>query len=163
LAKQVGSKVKKKCVHCGCNFKPKGDNELVCKPCKIQLRNDSSVHRFEVKYLRAGLLDIRGILLLSPEKIVFEPDEAYFKDKKFELALSKIKDARFASTKEISASRLLLLGVESAVLWPKKSNMISIDYEDEFGILQHPVFEGNDMDLVITELNELRRTSKFPS
>ena len=97
---------KKKCSHCGYKFKPTNESEKICKLCKVQLRDDSSGHRveFEVKYL--GSLEIKGKMLLFPEKVVFGPKEVYFKDRKIELALSKIKDVRFSTEKEISALRV---------------------------------------------------------
>ena len=152
---------KKKCSHCGYNFKPKEETETLCELCKIQLRDNSSVHSFEVKYLRPGLLDIQGILLLSSEKIVFEPNEVYFKDKKLELRLSRIKDVRFATEKDISALRVWLVGPVLGTFLKKKHNILLIDFLDKFGIEQHLVFEGSDMDLAISELDELRKAQKL--
>ena len=151
---------KKKCAHCGYNFKPTNEREELCELCKLQLRDDSSGHRveFDVKYL--GSLEIKGKMLLFPEKVVFEPKEVYFKDRKIELMLSKIKDVRFSTEKEISALRVFLLGATLGSLFKKKHNFLTIDYEDEFGIIQHPIFEGDDMETVIEELNELRKNYK---
>ena len=151
---------KKKCVHCGYNFKPTNEREEICELCKVQLRDDSSGHRveFDVKYL--GSLEIKGKMLLFPEKVVFEPKEVYFKDRKMEFALSKIKDVRFSTDKEISALRVLLLGATLGTLLKKKHNKITIDYEDELGIIQHPIFEGDDMETAIAELNEKRKKAK---
>ena len=148
---------KKKCSHCGYKFKPKNESETICELCKVQLRDDSSGHRveFDVKYL--GSLEIKGKMLLFPEKVVFEPKEVYFKDRKMELALSRIKDVRFYTEKEISALRVFLLGATLGSLFKKEHNMITIDYEDEFGIILHPIFEGDDMETAIAELNELRK------
>ena len=97
---------KKKCTHCGYNFKSTNESEKICELCKIQLRADSSGHKveFDVKYL--GSLEIKGKMLLFPEKVVFEPKEVYLKDRKMEFALSKIKDVRFSTEKEISALRV---------------------------------------------------------
>ena len=75
---------KKKCCHCGYKFKPTNESEEICELCKVQLRDDSSGHRveFDVKYLSS--LEIKGKMLLFSEKIVFEPKEVYFKDRKME-------------------------------------------------------------------------------
>ena len=151
---------KKKCAHCGYNFKPTNESEKICELCKIQLRDDSSgrQYEFDVKYLVS--LEIKGKMHLFPEKVVFEPKEVYFKDRKMEFALSKIKDVRFSTEKEISALRVFLLGATLSLLFKKKHNMITIDYEDEFGIIQHPIFEGDDMETAIEELNEIRKNYK---
>ena len=151
---------KKKCTHCGYNFKPKEESEIICELCKIQLRDDSSGHRYEFNAKYLGSLEINGKMKLFPEKVVFEPKEVYFKDRKMEFKLSKIKDVRFATEKEISALRVLLLGVLDAVIFKKKHNMLTIDYEDEFGIIQHLIFEGDDMETAIAELNEIRKNYK---
>jgi hypothetical protein len=37
--------------------------------------------------------------------------------------------------------------------------LLTIDYEDETGIDQHPIFEGADMDIALKELNEIRRNN----
>ena len=150
---------KKKCVHCGYKFKPKEESENICDLCKLQMRDDSSNsgHRYEfdVKYFSSFKID--GRLLFFPEKVVFEPKEVYFKDKKMELSLLKIKDLRFTTEKEITAERVFLLGLRLGVLIPKKHKMLTIDYEDEFGIIQHLIFQGADMEIAIEELTEIRR------
>ncbi|MCW4054772.1 MAG: hypothetical protein NWE84_07650 [Candidatus Bathyarchaeota archaeon] len=35
--------------------------------------------------------------------------------------------------------------------------MLTIDFEDETGILQHPICEGSDMDIALEEISEIRR------
>ena len=154
---------KKKCAHCGYSFKPKEESETICELCKIQLRDDSacSGHRYEFDVKCHGLysFEIKGKLMLFPEKVVFEPKEVYFKDKKLEMELSKIKDVRYTTEKEISALRVWLLGTTLAALLKKKHHMLTIDYEDESGILQHLIFEGKNMKKAIEELNEIRRAS----
>ena len=42
----------------------------------------------------------------------------------------------------------------------KKNKMLTIDYEDEFGIIQHLIFESPDMERAIEEINKIRRTQK---
>ena len=151
---------KKKCTHCGYNFKPTNESEKICEICKVQLRDDSSGHKveFDVKYL--GSLEIKGKMLLFLEKVVFESKEVYIKDRKMEFVLSKIKDFRFSTEKEISALRVFLLGATLGTLFKKKHNTITVDYEDEFGIIHHPIFEGDDMETAIKELDEIRKNYK---
>ena len=153
---------KRKCSHCGYSFKPKEQNETICEPCRIQLRDDSSGHKYEFDVKCFGLysFEIKGKMILSPEKLVFNPNEVYLKHKKTEIELSKIKDAIFSTEKEISPSRAFWLGVTFAVLNPIKHNMIRIDYDDESGITQHLIFEGKDIEKALKELNELRKNLK---
>ncbi len=161
---------KKKCPHCGYSFKPKYENESICESCRIQTRDDTSGHKYEfdVKCLSLDSFEIKGTLMLFPEKVVFEPEEVYFKDKKIEIDISKIKDVRFTTEKEISALRVGLIGVTLGALagatlgalLKKKHNMLTIDYDDDSGIIQHLIFESKDMKKAIEELNEIRRTNK---
>ena len=153
---------KKKCVHCGYKFKPKEESETICELCRLQMRDviSDSGHKYEfdVKYLAS--LNIGGKLLLLSDKIVFEPKEVYFEDKKMELLLEKIKDVRFTTEKEITGLRVWLLGPTLGAFMKKKNKMLTIDYEDEFGIIQHHIFEGPDMEIAIEEINKIRRTQK---
>jgi hypothetical protein len=164
---ELTSMSKKKCAHCGYSFKPSEESETVCDLCKIQLRDDTATsgHRYEFDVNCHGLysFEIKGKLLLSPAKVVFEPKEVYFKDKKMEIKLSKIKDVRFSTEKEISALRVWLLGATLGALLKKKHNMLTIDFEDETGIMQHPIFEGADMDVALQEINEIQRNNKKTS
>lgn len=149
---------KRKCLHCGYSFKPKEENETICEPCRIQLRDDTSGHKYEFDAKCFGLysFEIKGKLTLSPEKLVFNPNEVYFKDKKLEIPLSKIKDVRFTTEKEITLSRAFLLGPIDAIAFKKEQKLLTLDY-DETGILEHLIFEGKDMEIALKELNELRR------
>ena len=150
---------KKKCAHCGYSFKPKDENDTICELCKIQLRVDTSGHRYEydVKSPSFYSFQISGKLMLSAEKVVFEPKEVYFKDKKIEIAVSRIKDVRFTTEKDISALRVWLLGATLGILNPVKRNMLTIDYEGESGIIEHLIFEGKDVETALEELNEFRK------
>jgi hypothetical protein len=154
---------KKKCAHCGYSFKPIEENETICELCRIQLRGvtATSGHRYEFDVKCYGLysFEIKGKLLLSHEKVVFKPKEVYFKDKKLEMELSKIKDVRFTTEKEITPERVWILGPVLATAFKKKHKMLTIDYEDETGIIQHPIFEGADMDIALKEINEIRRNN----
>jgi hypothetical protein len=158
---KVGCMNKKKRAHCGYSFKPKDENETICELCKIQLRDDSassgSKYEFDVKCHGLYSFEVKGKLLLSREKVVFEPNEVYFKDKKVEIEMSRIKDVRFTTEKEISGLRVWLLGPTLATLLKKKHVMLTIDYDDETGITQHLIFEGPDMDTALEEINEMRR------
>lgn len=163
---------KKKCAHCGYSFKPRNESETICEACRIQLRDDTTAsgHRYEFDVKCHGLysFEIKGKLLLSAEKVVFEPKEVYLKHKKLEMELSKIKDVRFTTEKEISALRVGLIGVTFGALAgatlgalvKKKHHLLTIDFEDETGILQHPIFEGSDMNIALEEINEIRKNHK---
>ena len=151
---------KKKCAHCGYKFKPKEESETICELCRLQMRDDSSGHKYEFDVKYFGSLKIDGKLMLLSEKVVFKPKEVYFKDKKMELFLEKIKDVRFTTEKEITGLRVWLLGPTLGALMKKKHNLLTIDYEDDFGIIQHLIFEGPDMEIAIEEINEIRRNQK---
>ena len=152
---------KKKCNRCGYSFKPKEENETICELCKFQLEGVTPDGKCEFNVKQLGSLDIKGKMRLTPEELVFEPAEVYFKDKKLNLSISKIKDVRFSTAKEISALRVWLLGAPLGALFKKKNNLLTIDYEDEYGLIQHPIFEGEDVETVVKKLNEIRKNQRI--
>jgi hypothetical protein len=81
--------------------------------------------------------------------------------KKIEILIDKIKDARFATEEDISALRVWLVGPVLGTLWRERHKILVIDFEDEFGIVQHLAFEGNDMEEAIEELYEIRKAGKL--
>lgn len=155
---------KKKCSHCGYKFKPMEDNQKICELCRVQLRADYEHpgHKYEFDANWLSSLKIKGKLHLFPEKIVFLPKEEYFQDRKIELSLIKINDVRFSTEKEIKALRVFLLGATLGALFKQITKMITIDYTDDFGIIQHLILEGEDMKKALEEINELRKNNSKP-
>lgn len=121
----------------------------------VERKKMSEHSEYDVKYFSP--LEIKGKLLLYPDKIVFKPKEEYAE--KIVVPVYKIKDVRFTTEKDISALDVFLLGAV-AVLTGKKHKMITIDYDDEFGIMQHLTFEGDDMEVAFGELYEIRKAEK---
>lgn len=121
-------------------------------PCQIQLKATHPEEHYDVKLLREGLLDIKGTLTVNDGKGVFEPEEVYFRDKKVEVELSKIIDARFASQRDIEGLRVFLFGATLGALLKKQHNFLLIDYKGENGLIEHLVFEGDNMDLAIKKI-----------
>jgi hypothetical protein len=111
---------------------------------------------YDVKYLSSD--EIKGKLLFYPDKIVFEPKEEY--EEKIVVPIPKIRDVRFTTEKDISALDVFLLGPTLGVLAKHQHKMITIDYDDEFGIIQHLTFEGGDMEEAYEELYEIRKAEK---
>jgi hypothetical protein len=118
---------------------------------------EHDVSEYDVKYL--GQYEAKGILLLYPERVVFSPEEDY--DEKIEIPVAKIVDARFATEKDISALRVWLVGPVLGILWKKHHKMLTIDADDEFGIIQHFVFEGEGVEEIVEELYDIRKRSKM--
>lgn len=81
--------------------------------------------------------------------------------KRIEILVDKIKDARFATEEDMNALRVWLVGPVLGTLWTEKHKILVIDFEDEFGIVQHLAFEGNDVDEAIEELYEIRKARKL--
>jgi hypothetical protein len=52
------------------------------------------------------------------------------KHKKLEIPLSKIKDARFTTGKEITFSRGFWLGVMGVIAFKKKHKLLTIDFDE---------------------------------
>jgi hypothetical protein len=121
--------------------------------------NGPVLKRFNVKHL--GSAETEGRLLVFNEKIVFEPKDLTFSYRRLEMEVGKIKDVRFTTEKEVSALRVFLLGPTLGVLFKSQHHMLTIDYEDELGITQHPIFEDADMESAIEEINEIRRNAKL--
>jgi len=103
---------------------------------------------------------ISGKLLAIGNKIVFQTYGEH--EGKMEIPIAKIKDVRFATEKDISALRVWLVGPVFGTLWKKKHRILLIDFEDEFGIIQHLTFEGrNDIENAEKELYDMRKAEKL--
>ena len=116
----------------------------------------SECNEYDVTYLSP--YEIEGKLLLFPDKVVFEPKEEEAEE--IEIPISKIKDARLATEKDISALRVWLFGPVLGVFLKKKHNLLVIDCEDELGILKHLTFEGDGMEEAVEDLYDIRRKEK---
>ena len=115
---------------------------------------------YNVKRLVSPEIEIEGKLLPYQDKVVFEPDEEYAE--KIVIPVTKIKDVRFATEKDISALRVWLVGPIWGTLWKKKHRILLIDVEDEYGIIQHLTFEGdNDIQDAEKELYDIRKARKL--
>jgi hypothetical protein len=103
---------------------------------------------------------ISGKLFSVDNKVVFETYGEH--EGRLEIPIVKIKDVRFATEKDISALRVWLVGPVLGAFWKKKHNILLIDYEDEFEIIQHLAFEGrNDLENAEKELYQIRKTEKL--
>jgi len=78
-----------------------------------------------------------------------------------EILVDNIKDARFAKEEDITALRVWLVGPVLGTLWKEQHRILIVDFEDEFGIVQHLVFEGEDLEEALEELYEIRKTRKL--
>jgi hypothetical protein len=88
---------------------------------------------------------VSGKLFSFENKVVFETYGEH--EGRLEIPIAKVKDVRFATEKDISALRVWLVGPVLGAFWKKKHNILLIDFEDEFGIIQHLAFEGrNDIE-----------------
>ena len=102
----------------------------------------------------------KGKLMLFSDRVVFEPteeDEA----EKIEIPVPKIRDARFATEKDISALRVFLLGPTLGVFLKKQHKLLIVDCEDELGIIKHLAFEGEWMEEAVENLYDIRRKEKM--
>jgi len=111
---------------------------------------------YDVKYLSPD--KIKGHLLFYADKVVFEPEDE--NSGEIEISVSDIKDARLATEKDVSVLNVFLFGAWAQIM-NAKHKMLIIDVEDELGILKHLVFEGNEMDLAVEELYDVRRMKKI--
>src|SRR5271157_3328798 len=112
---------------------------------------------YDLKYL--GQYETKGMLQLYPNRVVYSPEEDY--DEKIEIPIAKITDVRFATENDISALRVWLVGPVLGTLWKKQHKMLTIDVEDEVGIIQHFVFEGDGAEEIIAELYDIRKRRKM--
>ena len=55
--------------------------------------------------------------------------------------------------------RVFLFGALGAI-WKKKHKMLTIDFEDEFGMIQSAIFEGEEMEIALEEIYNIRRMEK---
>ena len=119
--------------------------------------DQNDVYEYDVKYL--GHYESRGTLSLYYDRVVFSPDED--DGEIVEIPVAKIVDARSATEEDISALRVWLVGPVLGTFWKIKHDLITIDAEDEFGIVQHFVFEGDGAQEIVDQLYEIRRKRKM--
>jgi hypothetical protein len=103
---------------------------------------------------------VSGKLFAIENKVFFE---TYGENEgRLEIPVAKIEDVKFATEKDISALRVWLVGPVFGVFWKKKHNILLIDFEDEFGIMQHLTFEGGkDIENAEKELYDMRKAEKL--
>jgi hypothetical protein len=103
---------------------------------------------------------ISGKLFSIDNKVVFETYGEH--EGRLEISIAKIKDVRFTTEKDVSALRVWLVVPVLGTFWKKKRNILLIDFEDEFGIVQHLAFEGpDDIENAEKELYQMRKTEKL--
>ena len=118
------------------------------------------MREYWVKRLIPPKTKVSGKLLAIENKVVFETYGEH--EGRLEIPVAKVKDVRFATEKDVSALRVWLLGPAGGVFWKKKHKMLLIDFEDEFGIIQHLTFEGgNDLENAEKELYDMRKAEKL--
>ena len=120
---------------------------------------ENDILEYDVKFL--GHYEAKGTLSLHPDKVAFLPEMDYLG--KIEIPVAKITDARFATEKDVSALRVWLVGPVLGTLWKQYHKMLTIDAEDEFGIIQHFVFEGDKVEEIMDELYEIRKRKRMAS
>jgi hypothetical protein len=114
-----------------------------------------SVAEYDVKYLNPP--EIKGTLLLFRDRVVFKPEKEHIE--KVEIPMRQIKDARIATENDFGVLEVALLGAW-AMLFPDKRTILIIDVEDELGIVKHLVFDGDEMDVAVEDIYDLRRMEK---
>ena len=103
---------------------------------------------------------ISGKLFSIDGKVVFETYGEH--EGIIEISVAKVKDVRFATEKDINALRVWLVGPVLGAFWKKKHNILLIDFEDDFGILQHLAFEGRkDLENAEREFYDMRKAEKL--
>lgn len=113
---------------------------------------------YDVKYL--GHYKIKGKLLLFPDKMVFEPKKEEEEDE-IEIPVAKIRDARLSTEKDISALEAVVFGPTIAILGKREHKLLTIDCEDDLGIIEHLTFEGDDMEEAVEDLYDIRRKERM--
>jgi hypothetical protein len=118
------------------------------------------LNEYWVERLITSKETVSGKLFSVDGIVVFETYGEH--EGRLEIPIAKVKDVRFATEKDISALRVWLVGPVLGTFWKKKRNILLIDFEDEFGILQHLAFEGrNDIENSERELYDLRKAEKL--
>ncbi|WXG39854.1 MAG: hypothetical protein WED07_03355 [Candidatus Freyarchaeum deiterrae] len=118
---------------------------------------------YNAKYLgghAAFAKDAVGILYLYPGpdfKVVFES-----KTVNIQIPLSSVTDSKIVTEKELSAARVFLVGI-LAFAWKKKNRMLLVEFKDNLGSTQTPVFEPQKVDEVASKLYEMRQQLKMKS
>ena len=78
----------------------------------------------------------KGQIILTSQKLIFES-----KTVNFEIPLEKIESLNIQTVSEISRISTLLIGPLWSMGLPQKSKLLIIQYEDEIGMKQTPLFD----------------------
>lgn len=119
-------------------------------------KEEPTMWKYDAKYIgghAAYPKDTDGKLYLyaQPEnKVVFESKKV-----NMDIPLSIITESKILTEKEIRARRVLLTGL-IGLAWKKKHKMLVIDFKDQLGSTQSPVFESGKIDDISTSLYNLR-------
>lgn len=101
----------------------------------------------------------RLLTIDTEQKVVFAPNGKH--EKTLDIPVAKIKWVKFTNEKNISAARVFFVGPVFGTAWKEKHNILQIDFEDEFGTIQHLAFEGHDdLENAEKELEEMRKTEE---
>ena len=118
---------------------------------------------YNAKYLgghAAFAKEAVGKLYLYPQpdnKVVFESRLV-----NMQIPLSSVTDSKVVTEKELSAARVFLVGI-LAFAWKKKTRMLLIEYKDNLGSTQTPIFEPQKVEDAASKLYEMRQQFKMKS
>ena len=130
-----------KCPECGRLFKSEEQMIEHLESKHEMSTKENPILGFEATYLgghpaNAGLA--YGYLYIfsgQNNRIVFESENLTF-----EIPISRIKNVKAATEKEVSTMRVLLVGI-LALGWQKENKMYLIQFEDELGEMETVIFE----------------------
>ena len=134
--------------------RPKGIEEFIVP--LFGKKKKPEFWKFGAKYLgghAAFAKEAQGNLYLYPkpaDKVVFESNTV-----NIEIPLRRINDTNFLTEKDIRARRVLLTGI-IGFAGKKKHKMLVIDFKDQLGNIQSPIFEPDKIDEVASKLYTLR-------
>jgi hypothetical protein len=95
-----------------------------------------------------------GYIILKPDSLAYKTSEGSLNKMDIQIPIEKFKGIEIRTGKEITFLRWFLIGAWS-ILFKKKQEYLVLIYEDQFGMLQHMVFDFHNQIKMVDELVSL--------
>jgi hypothetical protein len=119
---------------------------------------------YRVKHLTIRdktFLQEKGHLSIYDDKVVYNAEQ-YIDKHSLAIPIDKIEDVHYITDKEITAFRVFMIGFWG-VLFKKKRDALTIDFKDDYDIMQHETFQTldrSDIQEIQQRLYEKRKARK---
>ncbi len=146
---------------------PEYKGKKICRECAMGLFGYEKMKEkeYRVKHLtiRGGtFFQEKGHLTLYDDKVLYNAEQ-YVEKYSLSIPIDKIEDVHLITDKEITAFRVFMIGFWG-LLFKKKRDSLTIDYKDNYNIMQHETFQTldyGDIEEIQQKIYEKRKALKI--